>query len=149
MYKSRYLLAATSTLALGLVAGSAGFAQTLVTGDIVGRVLDPSGAAVASATLTLKNEGTGATQQVKSDKNGNYRFPLLQPGKYSIHEEGNGLTADLSNVAVNVGQATPLDATPAAAHENGRFSHMQHANGHSTAGTALCTHVAETVCPAN
>ena len=42
------------------------------------------------------------------------------------------------------GQATPLDATPAAMHENGRFSHMQHANGHSTAGTVLCTHVDET-----
>ena len=43
------------------------------------------------------------------------------------------------------GQATPLDATPAAAHENGRFSHMQHANGHSTAGTVVLTHAAETV----
>ena len=41
------------------------------------------------------------------------------------------------------GQATPLDATPAAAHENGRFSHMQHANGHSTAGTALCPDAAD------
>ena len=42
-------------------------------------------------------------------------------------------------------QATPLDTTPAAAHENGRFLHMQHTNGHSTAGTALSTYAAETM----
>lgn len=92
----------------GLVGTGLSSAQTLVTGDIAGHLTDPSGAAIPNATLALKNQGTGASQQVKSDGSGSFRFSLLQPGLYAIHEEGSGLSADVKNVAVNVGQATPL-----------------------------------------
>lgn len=100
-------------LFLSLLATSVAVAggQTLITGDIAGRVVDPSGAAVAQAAVTLQSLANGSTQTVTTDRNGNYRFPLLRPGLYSIHEEGSGLSATADKVAVNVGQATTLDLT--------------------------------------
>jgi hypothetical protein len=97
-----------SLVLLILTIGVAG-AQTLITGDIAGRVVDKTGAAVPGATLTLRNPADGSSQTVISDKNGNYRFPLLRPGSYSIHEEGAGMSGDVTNVSVNVGQATAVD----------------------------------------
>jgi hypothetical protein len=97
---------------------SVAHAQTLITGDITGRVLDKSGAVVPGATLMLTSDADGSKQTVKSGTNGNYRFPLLRPGSYSIHSEGSGMSANVSNVAVNVGQATAVDITVGATGNN-------------------------------
>lgn len=106
-------------LALSLCFGvSVAAAQTLITGDIAGRVLDKTGAVVAGATITLKSDADGSTQVTKSTSSGNYRFPLLRPGSYSIHEEGSGMSANLTNVAVNVGQATEVDIVVGVAGNN-------------------------------
>jgi Carboxypeptidase regulatory-like domain len=107
-------------LALVLLAfnTSVAHAQTLITGDIAGRVVDKTGAVVAGATLTLRSDADGSTQVVKSSSNGNFRFPLLRPGSYSIHEEGSGMSATVNNVAVNVGQATSIDIVVGAAGNN-------------------------------
>jgi len=106
-------------LAISLCLGvGAATAQTLITGDIAGRVVDKTGAVVAGATLTLRSEADGSTQVTKSSSNGNFRFPLLRPGSYSIHEEGSGMSANVSNVAVNVGQATAIDIVAGVAGNN-------------------------------
>jgi hypothetical protein len=108
-----------SVLALSLCLGvGAVGAQTLITGDIAGRVVDKTGAVVAGATLTLRSDADGSSQVVKSSSSGNFRFPLLRPGSYSIHEEGSGMSANVSNVAVNVGQATSIDIVVGAAGNN-------------------------------
>src|ERR1019366_4471843 len=111
LFRGGYRLMKPLMLILALSVLTAGFAgaQTLVTGDIAGHMVDATGAAVVNATLTLKNLGDGSSQTVKTDKSGNYRFPLLRPGLYSIHAQGSGLSADVKSVAVNVGQGTPVD----------------------------------------
>src|SRR5260370_501320 len=110
----------TGCLALVLLVLNIGVAhaQTLITGDIVGRVVDKSGAVVAGATLTLTSDADGSKQTVKSGTNGNYRFPLLRPGSYSIHEEGSGMSANLKNISVNVGQATAVEIVVGATGNN-------------------------------
>jgi hypothetical protein len=60
------------------------WSQSLTSGDITGTVLDPSGAAVANATVTLTNKDTGTTQTTTTNSTGAYRFSLLNPGKYSL-----------------------------------------------------------------
>jgi hypothetical protein len=60
------------------------WSQSLTSGDITGTVLDPSGAAVPNATVTLTNKDTGTTQTTTTNSTGAYRFSLLNPGKYSL-----------------------------------------------------------------
>jgi carboxypeptidase family protein len=55
------------------------FGQSLTTGGVTGTVTDPSGAAVANATVTLKNNDTGAAVSGVSNSTGAYRFALLNP----------------------------------------------------------------------
>ena len=85
------------------------FGQSNISGDIVGTVTDASGAVVTSATVTLKNEDTGATSVSASSDTGAYRFPLLKPGKYSILVAANGFQSTTLNVTVATGQITQGD----------------------------------------
>src|SRR5436853_7511098 len=66
------------------------FAQSLTSGDVTGTVLDPSGAAVPNATVSLKNNDTGATQTATTTSTGAYRFHLLNPGSYTVSSAATG-----------------------------------------------------------
>ena len=110
MYKSKYLLTAAGTLAFGsAMGGSTVQAQTLTTGDIVGKITDPTGAAVAGAAVTLLSLDQGTKQVVKTDASGGYRFSLLAPGTYSVSEDEPNLAAKAGRVSVSVGQQTTVD----------------------------------------
>jgi len=52
--------------------------------SLTGNVTDPSGAAVAGATVTITNTGTGLTQSVKTDSVGTYLLRPLPIGNYSL-----------------------------------------------------------------
>lgn len=62
---------------------SAALAQT-TSGEISGRVVDPSGAVVSGADVTLINQGTGEVRTARSDDVGNFRFVALRPGTFTI-----------------------------------------------------------------
>src|SRR5678815_3168291 len=55
-----------------------------VRGTILGVVSDESGAVVPAAAVILKNTGTNETKSTTTDADGNYSFPALLPGLYSI-----------------------------------------------------------------
>jgi hypothetical protein len=55
-----------------------------VGGSISGAVKDPSGAAIAQASVTLANAGTGTRQSVNADGRGNFTFPVLPVGNYVL-----------------------------------------------------------------
>lgn len=108
MFGKRFLFTLTALAVLAamtLVSVSAG-AQSLITGDITGVVTDPSGAALPNATVTLKNSETGATQTRSTNAQGAYRFPLLNPGTYTVSAQAQGFQTRQQNVAVTVGQAS-------------------------------------------
>ena len=81
-------------------------AQTPTSGDISGTVADPSGAAIPSATVTLKNNQTGATETHTSSSQGTYRFPFLNPGSYTLTVSAKGFQTQNQTIEVNVGQTT-------------------------------------------
>ncbi len=58
--------------------------QTLTTGHISGQVTDPSGAAVADAKVDLRDKATGALRTTTTNMQGQYVFPQVAPGLYSI-----------------------------------------------------------------
>ena len=65
------------------------FAQTNSTA-ILGTVSDPSGAIVANAKVTLLQVQTGIKRDDVTSSSGDYNFPLLDPGQYSVTVEGKG-----------------------------------------------------------
>jgi hypothetical protein len=82
------------------------FAQSIVTGDAVGTVTDPSGAVVSGATVTLTSVDTGASQTATTASNGFYRFPLLKPGQYRLAVKQSGFKSSEEAILVSVGQIT-------------------------------------------
>ena len=76
---------AISAAILMVVAGRPASAQ--VTATISGRVEDPSGAAIAGATVTVKNLETGATRVVRTDDTGNFRALSLSVGRQEVKVE--------------------------------------------------------------
>ncbi len=58
-------------------------AQTF-TSSITGTVTDPTGAAVQSARVELKNMGTNDIHDATTTTNGTYQFNNLQPGTYQV-----------------------------------------------------------------
>ena len=60
------------------------------TANIVGSVTDPSGGVVPAAAVTVQNRQTGQTRTTQTDAQGNYEFPFLQIGEYSITVEKTG-----------------------------------------------------------
>src|SRR5215472_5276686 len=79
-------------LACLLLAAAGLSAQSTTTGAVFGTVTDQTGAIVPGATATLKSLETGRTSTVTTDGAGQYRFPLLQPGHYSVTVVQSGFT---------------------------------------------------------
>jgi Carboxypeptidase regulatory-like domain/TonB dependent receptor len=73
-----------ASLLLSLSAVLLGTVWAGVGGSISGTVKDSSGAAIAQASVTLANAGTGAQQSITADGHGNYTFPVLPVGNYVL-----------------------------------------------------------------
>ncbi len=85
-------------------------AQSLLSGDIVGVVTDPSSAVISGAAVDLLNTDTGATQSTATDSNGFYRFSTLKPGHYSVTaKKENFKSAQKTGLTVLVGQVLTAD----------------------------------------
>ena len=105
----RLLLGFGSALLASLLLAASVAAQ-VTTADIVGRVLDQNGAAVASATITARNTGTGQERTAQSDQQGNYTLSELPPGTYDITAEAaNFSKAVVKGREVNVGTTATLN----------------------------------------
>ena len=93
-------------LALAVYAGSASAQTDAHKGRIYGIVVDPSGAAVASAETICVNDATGIERKALADEAGAYQFASLAPGPYTVLARSPGFAqASLTGIAVNVGSA--------------------------------------------
>ena len=68
--------------------------------SLSGTVLDPSGAAIPGASVTLTNAGTQQTQTSITNDTGFFRFGELAPGNYTITATANGFK---KNVMKDIG----------------------------------------------
>ena len=59
-------------------------------GQISGRVLDPSGAAVAHADVTVTNQLTNDKRTAKTQSSGEFVVPALQPGTFTVSVKAPG-----------------------------------------------------------
>ena len=106
---TRLLLGLGSAVLVSLLLAASVAAQ-VTTADIVGRVLDQNGAAVASATITARNTGTGQERTAQSDQQGNYTLSELPPGTYDITAEAPNFSKTVvKGREVNVGTTATLN----------------------------------------
>jgi Carboxypeptidase regulatory-like domain/TonB-dependent Receptor Plug Domain len=83
-----------SVSAYGQVAGS---------GSIQGRVLDPSGAAVPNATVTIQNPVSGYDQSAVTDSQGQFSFQNVPLNQYHMTVTAKGFGAHVQDVNVRSG----------------------------------------------
>ena len=84
------------------------YAQT-ETGQITGTVLDPSGAAVPNAAITVKSVTTGSVRETTTSMAGAYTVTNLLPGVYTVTVNASGFAEVQQRVTVAVGSRTGLD----------------------------------------
>jgi Carboxypeptidase regulatory-like domain len=103
----RYLLAA-ALIGLSLPAS---FGQTSYsTGTLRGTVLDPQGASIANATLTVTNTATGVAETDTSSAAGAYQFLVLNPGTYDLQVVAQGFEKSIAkSLVITVGQIVVYD----------------------------------------
>jgi hypothetical protein len=87
-------------------------AQGETTSAIVGQVMDATGAAIPGATITIINRATGLKRSGKTDNEGRFNFPQLEPGTYSVKAEAQGFAAQQNeNVFSGLGQKQTVNFT--------------------------------------
>src|SRR5437879_646210 len=87
-------------------------AQAQTAGEITGQVFDNSKAAVADATVTARNVGTGETRSVKTDSQGLYRITELRVGTYDVSAERQGFRRQIqTGVVLSVAATVQLNFT--------------------------------------
>jgi hypothetical protein len=74
---------------LGLLMAGMGFAQ-VTTATLYGTVVDPSGANIPKAAVTLLHQQTGATLSKVSGAGGDFQFDFLRVGTYTLRIEAQG-----------------------------------------------------------
>jgi hypothetical protein len=93
---------------LCLFVSSSGFAQ--VNAVLSGTVSDASGALIPGVEVTAKNVNTGITDTRLSNESGNFVFPSLQPGTYTLTAVLSGFqNATYNNVVLGQGQQVRLN----------------------------------------
>jgi hypothetical protein len=97
-------------LALAVMLGSTASAQAQVTGRIKGMVIDPSGAGVPSATVTVKNTETGVSRSAMTESDGTYLFLALPVAVYEVTVSKSGFRdSSRSGIQLNVNQEVSID----------------------------------------
>src|SRR5690242_9902940 len=82
------------------------------TGAITGTVVDPTGAVVAGATVTVANPSTNTQRVVRTNSSGIYDVPALMPGTYNLKIEMKGFTTQVRNdIELQVAQVARIDVT--------------------------------------
>ena len=81
----------------------------VITSSIVGTVVDPTGAAVPNAHVTLTNVSTKAVRTVTSGSTGIFRFPELPAGTYSVTVAASGFkTFTTTDIRLNASSSRDL-----------------------------------------
>jgi hypothetical protein len=83
-------------------------AQTIYTGELTGNVTDPAGKAVAGSRIDLTSSATGDKSSVVAGADGEFRFPLLRPGVYSLAVSAPGFEIKRQQTTVELGQSSNL-----------------------------------------
>ena len=100
----------TLTLLIAIF-GDVSWAQ-VNTSTLAGVVVDPSGATIGDATVTVMQQGTGLVRTVQTSASGEYTVPQLPPGRFDIKVEARGFQqAHYNNVGLEIAQRATVNVS--------------------------------------
>ncbi len=81
-------------------------------GRILGRVSDQSGALLSGTKVTATNEATGATHQTQTNATGDYSFPAMPVGTYTLTFDMAGFKTNIrKGITVEINQVVTFNST--------------------------------------
>jgi len=111
MRKTNSLLSSLLLAAFGLFSFTPLHAQ-YENGSLVGTIRDASGATIPGAAVKITNNDTAAVSETKTNGAGDYEFPSLRVGIYTVSASApNFSDAVAQNITVSVGNRQHIDLT--------------------------------------
>jgi len=107
-----FIITGMLSLCMGLtIAAPAITAQVSVsTGSLSGTVLDPQGAAVPNAKVTISSKDSGKNATLDTNGDGAFTSGALAPGNYTVRVEAKSFKTFQTTIAVQVGQIATISA---------------------------------------
>lgn len=106
------LIVALLGLAAGLVLPRTAQAQTAASSTIVGTVTDQSNAAIPGAAVKITNVATGASLTTTANDSGQYTFPTVTPGTYTVTVTKSGFkNAAVQNLVVDISRSYTVNVS--------------------------------------
>jgi hypothetical protein len=101
----------TLMLAAAVCATASGVAHAqAIRGSLLGSVTDQSGAALPGVTVIITESSTNASRETVTNETGNYTFPNLAGGVYTVKAELAGFKSTIrGNVRVSVNTSVRID----------------------------------------
>lgn len=88
------------------------YSQTAAnTGQILGQILDPSGAVIPNAEIRIRNINTNLTRVVYSDETGRYVVPFVPRGPYEVTASSSGFGTAMQQVFITLGSSIAANFT--------------------------------------
>jgi hypothetical protein len=115
MFSVRALFTLAALLNLGIAASAQSLGNA---GTVEGIVVDPSGAAVPKAAVSIHNSVTGYTQAATSGSDGSFRLNNLPPNSYQLEVTASGFAAYQQTVDIKNAIPISLKTTLALAGAN-------------------------------
>jgi hypothetical protein len=83
-----------------------------VNATLLGTVTDSTGATVINARVTATEAATGAVHESSTNESGNFTFPDLQPGTYTLAAEAKGFKKEVhQNIDLLINSSTRVDVS--------------------------------------
>ncbi len=94
---------------MGLLLVSAMFTFAGTTGTLQGNMVDNNSAPLPGVVVTVNSSNLQGTKSAVSDSDGQFRIPLLPPGKYEMTATLEGFKTQKTSFQINLDQTTRID----------------------------------------
>ncbi len=118
------------------------FAQGGGQAAIAGAVLDPSGAAIAGANVSITQKGTSAHRVVVTDASGAFNVPSLPPATYTVAVQASGFKSYSSDITILADQVRSIEVRMAVGQVSEQVT-VEESTVHVDTVTPVLNHVVE------